>query len=207
MTNDMCGIDLTSPLQGLNGIGDRQPRASAKAASRGFRLCPGLSSFAPLGLKIRLADATAVSPPLRLKIWLAGATPVSAPLRLKIRLADATVVFAPLGLKTVFRAAPSTLAWPGSRNVSQASARSSVREKDFRTQLHKRCADAGRSAFSAAACLPHRAGSGRATSPGKAREDGGARESSYRADAWQQAPLPDAVFAPEASHNGETTVR
>jgi len=171
----MCGIDLTSPLQGLKGIGDRQPRASAKAASGGFRLCPGLSSFAPLGLKIRLADATAVS--------------------------------APLGVKTVFRAAPSTLAWPGSRNVSQAGGGSSVREKNFRAQSHKRYADAGRCAFSAAACLPHRAGSGRAPSPGKARENGGARESSYRADARQQGPLPDAVFAPEASHNGERTVR
>ena len=43
--------DLYSAPSGLIGLGVPLPRASAKAAFCGFHLCPGLSYFAPLGLK------------------------------------------------------------------------------------------------------------------------------------------------------------
>jgi|GEM_PF-5994425 len=46
-----CSGDLYYAPSGLNGVLGHLPRASAKAASCGFHLCPGLSSFAPLGLK------------------------------------------------------------------------------------------------------------------------------------------------------------
>ena len=50
-TGYACTGDLYYAPSGLDRVLTRLPRASAKAAFCGFHLCPGLSYFAPLGLK------------------------------------------------------------------------------------------------------------------------------------------------------------